>query len=818
MGFSLKDYLQSLEAGAEKTGDFFSWLSDFETFGAKHWIRGYLWGLYDNYDVDFPDDVDEDDYIDQLIDTYNLVKETSDWFNRYEDNLPIRELDEKLLNENIPPDLARAYRDRTNDIRKKYQDTYGNLLGKGRRKDVQIDFYNSHYEEISAAKALKDYSAKGERSKLRVLFNYNGNPNAPMLMMWTDDNDPIFSPSSIDGYVNGSVYSFKDIINSAYKIYVTDDIDNKIIRAATTADNERDTSLLKKADLLQPIYLTTARIADFVADYTIKNTLLSKDAVKDSGGFRRMQHTYEYRLLKDIQARYKRYLDDVKAGKETNDDGKALLAILHTREADYLERKAAEHDSEYLQRNKTISKKLAYLILVKYLTNKELKAAKDTITGEDSALRAHEYRRILDRIADCNAEIKQLADRLQALKNAITPDLEKDYNDLVAEKTDVVYSKYLQELAELNALRKEYGLPEESLDEALNKSYVRIFTVDKTGKESFIDGISDEDAAIEKAKAICGDYNNVYVIKVSEIDDDQDIEILFNSAECSEQKNEEEATIEEDITKPSIGQIVDDIIKKESLKESKSFDIKDTDAVVDAIAYKNIPDNISDELVVVDSDVAAEQHLYNIPEDKSIIECTSCKTKILVDKESLDKDETLDLYNIELMCPHCGAYTGYHLISEEPELNTEELPPESNEVESALAPADVDYIDLDNMENVVEESFEKLTSSYLTKLYENVENFKITSISQPSRKTLIVEGDIVGTNGRSVPTTFDLKLKENANHRVIFEALNAQLSDNDKAFEIVAKSENDSLLFESFSYNYIKKIDGNDVLIEGIEK
>lgn len=810
MEFSVKDYLESLEATSQDSDIFFSRLADFDAFGAQAWVERYLMSLLDDSIIQLPEDFDEADYVQQLIDEYDLIKETSDWFTRHEDSLPIQELDEKLLNENIPPDLARAYKLGINNIRKKYEDTYTKLFDRSRRKDVQLDFYNSSYKEISAAEALKNYSQKGERSKLRVLFAHQADSDYMGLMMWTDDNDPIFSPSSIEAFVPGGVYSFKDIINSAYKIYVTDEMNNKIIKTSEITDKERDNN-----ELLRSLYADTYIVADFVSRYTLENSLLPKDTVADSGGFRNMRHSYEYRQLKDIQARYKRYIDDVKAGKETNVNGKALLAVLHSAEARYLDRKATAYQSQYSTDNKTISEKLARLILLKYLANRDLKAASDVMRGNSVELAAHDYRRISDSIAQCNKQIKELAERIQRLQSMLTSDIKNDYNDLLAEKSDEAANKYLQSLAELNALRKEYGLPEESLDESLDKSYVRIFTVDKNGKESFVDDISSEDTAIEKAKAICDDYDAVYVVKIAENNGDQDIQIVFDSTECLEQNNSEDVAIEEDITKPSIGQIVDDLIKKESLKESKSFDIKDIDAVVDAVAYKNIPEDASNEIIVIDSDTDIDTELDGLPKDKAIIECTSCKSKILAEKESLKKDDTLDVYNLDFMCPHCGAYTGYHLISEEPKA-AEELPADA--VESELAPADVDYIDLDNIENVVEESFEKLASSYLNKLYENVESFKITSISQPSRKALIVEGDIVGTNGRTVATKFDLKLKENANHRVIFEALNNKLSDNDRAFQIVAKSENDSLLFESFSYKYTKNVDGNDILIEGIEK
>ena len=53
---------------------------------------------------------------------------------------------------------------------------------------------------------------------------------------------------------------------------------------------------------------------------------------------------------------------------------------------------------------------------------------------------------------------------------------------------------------------------------------------------------------------------------------------------------------------------------------------------------------------------------------------------------------------------------------------------------------------------------------------------------------------------------------------ILFEGYSKLLTDDKNAFKLKANVNNNELIFESFSYNYNKEVDGNQVLIEGVEK
>ena len=280
-------------------------------------------------------------------------------------------------------------------------------------------------------------------------------------------------------------------------------------------------------------------------------------------------------------------------------------------------------------------------------------------------------------------------------------------------------------------------------------------------------------------------------------------------------------------------------VEKESLTESKKFNIRDDKDLENAQIYKKIGEETNDDLVVIDPSVESEDE-ENAPKlGKAILQCKACKTSKFEDVDKLVKsEEDENIYNIDDTCPHCGANAGYYYIGQvgkkheeeestdsaaedddsgnAEELDSEEVKSGSDDSseETALEPVDDDFSDLDNVDDIKEESFQKLINSYATKLYENVKEYRVTGVSEPLRKHYIVEGVLVGGNGKEIATNFELKVVKNSRDSILFEGVNKLLTPAENAFKFAGKIENNALVFESMDYKYEK----DNLLIEGVEK
>ena len=208
----------------------------------------------------------------------------------------------------------------------------------------------------------------------------------------------------------------------------------------------------------------------------------------------------------------------------------------------------------------------------------------------------------------------------------------------------------------------------------------------------------------------------------------------------------------------------------------------------------------------------------------AILQCPSCKTTFFLDPDKLEKDEESDKYNLEMPCPHCGAKGGFDYLFQAADKDSLDAEKESSaeqkaEPEDKLEPVEDDLVDVDDVEEIKEESFEKLVNPYLTKLYENVKGFKVTNVSMPHHNQIIVEGNLQSFSGKEKLVEFVLNATKKENGKVILEGFNTKLTgDSKKAYTLTANVNDNNLIFESFNYKYTKNIGGQNILIEGVEK
>ena len=270
---------------------------------------------------------------------------------------------------------------------------------------------------------------------------------------------------------------------------------------------------------------------------------------------------------------------------------------------------------------------------------------------------------------------------------------------------------------------------------------------------------------------------------------------------------------------------------KEDVEKNK-FNLNDPEDVEAAIERKNNPEEESD-LVIIHPML---NHKKPAP-GNAILTCKSCGEVFYFDKNELKQDEKdPKTYNKDIQCENCGADGGYDyvgdvslkdtesakeaekerkdieqddFVDEEPQEQTEE--PETKEPE--LETVD----DLEEPEEIVEESFDRLANKYFNKIYENIDSYKTTGISQEDRNKYIIEGVLTDKNKKEEKISFLLETLKRNKDKVILQGSLKQLIENKAPFRFCGKITDNKLLFESMRYRYVENIDKDRYLVEGLE-
>ena len=802
----------------------------------------------------------------------------------------LTEAKSQSLDENLPKDLAIAYRNTDNGMismkRNKGEtnidaDTRRQLIFPTamKRKNVSIDFANSNYDDITdkdRKDIIKEY--KDKKYKLRLLFKLNNDKY--VVIMWNKADELITSPRSLPTLVHKnspiygineiSAHSYNKLVEAADKIYVTDEDEHIITRPDPFLDKP------KKAELRKLI----GKNADVWGDSQLKKKAINKaldylneyyddeKSIEDSGDHK-LYHNRAVRdnkdYLNDTRRRYlqrKSYVNAIES-PTTNDLDNLNWILNKLKDAQITYDTIRRND--YSEKNSYINfNVLKYKMLKEIANNIEIKFKRLNANeyDYDDDLMYNRYLKALTRKKTLEAAIdrymqliketqQEIADLSPDLSTEAKEEYERKQNDALAEKCDEYeditneLAKYTNKLAEYKAKKAAEETNKEDIKESLDGCALRIYTRDLNGKEDFIDDFdTEEEARIKYGDLIAS--NNYDQVCLVEICDDK-TEILMDSQESVDENLNEEIT-----DKRSIGEIVDDILQNEELEstkltEAKSFNLKDENDIIDAQAYKKVGEESQEELFVVDPSIKSKNDEFQPHVGDAILQCKNCKTSIFKDVNDLVKDENSDVYNLDMDCPHCGAKNGFLYIGqvavkndekdedvedekpedEKPEetittddnveINTEE--PESEESESEQLPeVDDNYVTISDVDNIKEESFEKLINPYLTKLYENIDHFTTTNIEQTGRNSIKIEGKLVSKSGKEKLVEFLFTAKENQSDSIVFEGYNKILTEQKNAFKLKGNIKNKELIFESFEYNYNKEVDGNQVLIEGIEK
>lgn len=145
---------------------------------------------------------------------------------------------------------------------------------------------------------------------------------------------------------------------------------------------------------------------------------------------------------------------------------------------------------------------------------------------------------------------------------------------------------------------------------------------------------------------------------------------------------------------------------------------------------------------------------------------------------------------------------------EEPAEETEE------ETEEETTPEDEEEFDFDEIQ---EESFKRITESYLKKVYSNVKSFKINS-AELKESLLTINGTIEFNSGKTKDTSFVFESKNDkttiAKSKRRFVGLNETITDKKNAYVLSTSLQGKKLVAESLRYDYPAKTSN---LTEGVK-
>lgn len=242
-------------------------------------------------------------------------------------------------------------------------------------------------------------------------------------------------------------------------------------------------------------------------------------------------------------------------------------------------------------------------------------------------------------------------------------------------------------------------------------------------------------------------------------------------------------------------------LRKKSMKESVGQDVSEYQKWVDydMKKYKKISKETMSKIKKAGLSVVKDQYGdYEVIADRKDEACNGRKSRKM--KESIE-DITIDTGDQEISVSAKDK--------EEVKSDDEMIAPLSDEVKTDIEmntdeEENGEEVDVD-MDEFSEEEFDDLGESYLKKVYENVDSYKTTSVSEKGNK-LKVEGLIKFTSGKTKKTSFVFEAKTiDKNGHAKFLGENLQISRGHKSFKLSGTVSNNKFIAESLNYNYRAK-------------
>ena len=665
--------------------------------------------------------------------------------------------DSQILDEKLPKDLAKAYKNTEKSL---YADRLSPATSDLSDQDKQqvaaklsdyndntnlspIDFEKASYQEITKDEAMKYAKPKkvwqlvlvfGVKYPKAIRFDKNGKALNSIEFDW---NKGYVTASGRQTFKSTQM-PIKELIDRADKIYLTDEQDH-------LNDNYFENEKRVRSNIENSIALG-------IPDWELADIYKQENGIYSAN--------YNYKERQSMYDNLKRRLERI------NRDIKNYLNYLsNTPKESYWYDKYTNYLKEYRNEKNEVLRKMRLLgsLRSKQISPSEYMERREIIDNPDPKNRMSNYNLRLDAI--------------KVLKNNLKNKVE-DFND----KSD----KYLKG----DAYKDEWDY--------------RYYT----------EKIKELEAQIKEAQDLITQYNT----KLSKIDksaiDDKIADELNASYDLIKKLNSK-------LTSLGAKSMI-----KEDVEKNK-FNLNDPDDVKEAIERKDHPEK-EDDLVIIHPLL---NHKKPSP-GNAILTCKDCNEVFYFDKNELKQDEEdPTIYNKDIQCENCGAQDGYDYIGDVSLKDTEsakEAEQERNDIEQddfvdeeskeqpkepELEPVD----DLEEPDEIVEESFDQLANKYFNKIYENISSYKTTGISQEDRNKYLIEGVLTDKNTKEKKVSFLLETLKRNKDKVVLQGSLKELIENKAPFRFCGKITDNKLLFESMRYRYVENINKDKYLIEGLE-
>lgn len=329
------------------------------------------------------------------------------------------------------------------------------------------------------------------------------------------------------------------------------------------------------------------------------------------------------------------------------------------------------------------------------------------------------------------------------------------------------YDEHRNELQDYKSFEDWFESGVEKLDEALNSVEVKTdegnVIVEKTDDKLVVDLSSENDLdadedGIEDPDLV--DLDNTGDEMIAPLSNEEEDDIL-NTAELNAEEDEDS---EED---------VDDLEDFEEEPEDEDKDLPDLDEV-----EETEEDEKEDE-------EEFEESLHESLSDRLKARLASMSSKDS-DEEFEEDDEPLG-----------------EELSDDIDNESDEDSDEEDHSEDSYD--DDDELEIDDLEDFNESTFNKICESYLRRVYENVNGFKCTRVKSSNGK-LMVEGVINFVSGNTKQTTFEFsKPTITRRGKVVLEGLNKTFTNTQNAYILKGYVKDKEFISESMIYRYTAK-------------
>ena len=421
------------------------------------------------------------------------------------------------------------------------------------------------------------------------------------------------------------------------------------------------------------------------------------------------------------------------------------------------------------------------------------------------------------------------------------------------------YDEHRNELQDYKSFEDWFESGVEKLDEALNSVEVKTdegnVIVEKTDDKLVVDLSSDDDLDVdeEDPDLVNLDTNGDEMIAPLSNEEEDDI---LNTAELNAEEKDEESEEESDDLETA--EDVDDFEEEEP--EDEDTDLPDLDEVeeeeteedeeeVEESLHESLSDRLKARLASMSSKGGDEEDDEPLDEELTRSEKMKAVLQYLIDRpdkkqysdddirqaykeyeekknaskkshdedDHEDDDEQLDeslkdllMAKLDAMLPEGETWDDVirfdnaqqAMIDKAKEMSDRENPPSNEDDEDS----DVDEdLEIDDLEDFNESTFNKICESYLRRVYENVNGFKCTRVKSSSGK-LMVEGVINFVSGNSKQTTFEFsKPTVTKRGKVVLEGLNKTFTNTQNAYILKGYVKDKEFISESMIYRYTAK-------------